>query len=157
MSQEAIDLLTQIKGLLGSIDGSLKALVAQKRAESPKAVADERDLLGKYGDPQVTFNPRDWSGPSYKRARFSECPAPFLDMLADTLDYFADQAERTDERTNAGKPVADFKRKDAARARGWAKRIREGKVTQTHDTATPSTEPGWVEGEPAWANAEDGF
>jgi hypothetical protein len=61
-----------------------------------------------------------------KGARFSECPAEFLDLLAGAFDYFARKAEENDETTTSGKPVAPYKRKDAARARGWAKRIRAG-------------------------------
>lgn len=123
MSQEAIDLLR-------SIDASLKKLVAlserrQRAAAGPRVAAD-RDLNGQYGNPKVSFNPRDWTGASCKGRRMSECPAEFLDMLAETFDYFAGQAEEKDERTNNGKPVAEYKRTDAARARGWAKRVREG-------------------------------
>lgn len=113
--------------LLRSIDASLKLLVAQKRAEQPKPVASDRDLDGQYGNPQVKFMPRDWTGASFKGRKFSDCPAELLDMFADTFDWFAQQAEQKGEMTDRGKPVADYKRQDAARARGWAKRIRDGK------------------------------
>lgn len=121
MSQEAIELLK-------SIDASLRALVKQG-AVAHKEIADDRDLDGQYGNPQVKFNPRDWTGPSMTGREMSECPADFLEMLAGTFDYFAMKAEEADEKTTAGKPVAPYKRKDAARARGWAKRIRDGKHT----------------------------
>lgn len=127
-SQEAVDLLMQMRDSLASIDASLKVLVAQKRAEAPKPVASDRDLDGKWGNPVVKFMPRDWTGPNFKDRRLSECPPDLLDLLASTFDWFGDQAERTNERTNSGKSVADYKRADAARARGWAKRIRDGKV-----------------------------
>jgi hypothetical protein len=43
----------------------MSELVAQKRAEAPKpVVASDRDLDGKYGNPVLKFNPRDWNGPS---------------------------------------------------------------------------------------------
>lgn len=131
MSAEALDVLR-------SIDASLKTLVriAQKRqAQGPAAqqVASDRDLDGKHGNPEIKFNPRDWTGPSHKGRTMSECPAEFLEMVAETFDYFARQADEKDERTERGKPVADFKRADAARARGWAKRIREG----THTPPAP--------------------
>lgn len=114
--------------ILESIESLLKQFVTQARAAQPKPVASDRDLDGKYGDPKLNFIPRDWTGPhSYKGRRFSECPADLLDMVASTFDYFAQQAEKTDERANNGKPVADYKRADAARARGWAKRMRDGK------------------------------
>jgi hypothetical protein len=152
-SQEAVELLLQMRDSLASIDASLKVLVAQKRAESPKPVASDRDLDGKYGDPVVKFMPRDWTGPTFKGRRFSECPADLLDMFANTFDWFADQAERTNERTDRGKPVADFKRADAARARGWAKRIREGRHVRPAG-ATPPPSSNWGEEEESGFGAE---
>lgn len=124
MSEEAL-------GLLRSIDASLKELVRQKRAAAPKPVASDRDLDGKYGNPVLKFNPRDWTGAPCKDRRFSDCPPDLLDMVAETFDYFAGQAEAKDERASNGKPAADYKRADAARARGWAKRIRDGRHVQT--------------------------
>lgn len=113
-------------GILRSIDVSLKQLVklstARRQATATKTVASDRDLDGKYGNPQVKFNPRDWTGPSFKGRTLSECPPEFLELLAQTFDYFAEQAEQKNERANNGKPVADYKRADAARARGWALR-----------------------------------
>jgi hypothetical protein len=47
-------------------------------------------------------------------------------MVAERLDYFAGQAEASGELATNGKPAAQYKRLDAARARGWAKRNREG-------------------------------
>lgn len=114
----------EVVALLKSIDASLKKLVTQQRGQE---IASDRDLDGQYGNPLVKFEPRDWTGEPCKGRHFSECPAPFLDMLAETFDYFASQAEEKNEEHN-GKPVAPYKRRDAARARGWAKRVREGKV-----------------------------
>lgn len=117
---------------LRSIDESMKALVAAANRRASKdtaaatgSVADDRDLDGKWGDPVVKFLPRNWTGDQrYKGKKMSECPADLLDMLAETFDYFAKKAEESNEMTDAGKPVAPYKRKDAARARGWAKRNR---------------------------------
>ncbi len=149
--QEAIDLLR-------SIDNSLKALIAavqpvlmQVRASQPKPVASDRDLDGRYGNPELKFDPRDWTGPSFKGRKFSECPAELLDLVANTFDYFAQQAEKNNERTNGGKSVADYKRADAARARGWAKRIREGRHVQH------AREPIAVGVTAKWAGEDDGF
>lgn len=112
--------------LLKSIDASLKKLVAQKRSAT---VATDKDLDGQYGDPVVKFDPRDWTGESCKGLSFSQCPAAYLDLLAEAFDYFGDKAEQDGE-LYKGKPVAPYKYADAARCRGWAKRIRDGKVTQ---------------------------
>jgi hypothetical protein len=116
---------TDAVDLLRSIDASLKQLVRVLSAQQGPVVADDRDLDSKYGDPVVKFLPRDWSGDDYREYRFSECPVSLLDMLADAFDYFARKAEETGEEYK-GKPTAPYKRKDAARARGWAKRLRAG-------------------------------
>ena len=120
--------------LLRSIDASLKELVAISKARRAPAqtaargpeVASDKDLDDpKWGNPVVKFVPRDWSGEDFKGSRFSETSAEFLEVLAETFDYFAQKAEEKNELYN-GKPVAPYKRKDAARARGWAQRLRSG-------------------------------
>jgi hypothetical protein len=94
----------------------------------------------------VKFMPRDWTGPSYKNLRFADCPPELLDMIAETFEYFARQAEEKNEVTDQRQTLAEFKRADAARARGWAKRIREGRVPATAAAAAPTTgedDRGW--------------
>lgn len=140
MSDEALRLLR-------SIDASLKELVAQKRAAQPKAIATDRDLDSQYGDPVLKFSPRDWTGPSFKGRHFSECPPDLLDIVAETMEWFGKQADDKGEMTDKGRPVGDYKRADAARARGWAKRIREGKVRQAVGAGVTDSE---------WAG-DDGF
>lgn len=137
--------------LLESIDSTLKAMLAlaqqrtaQVRASQPKPVASDRDLDGRYGNPELKFMPRDWTGPSFKGSRLSECPADLLDLVAETFDYFAAKADEKHEITEKGKPVSEFKRADAARARGWAKRIREGVHTPA-GSGSPSHAEGWDE------------
>lgn len=134
----------QAVALLTSIDATLKAMLklAQDRRPKVKEIATDRDLDGPRGNPKVTFNPRDWTGPSFKGLTMADCPAEFLDLLADTLDYFGDQAEAKHEEYN-GKATAPYKRRDAARARGWAKRIRDGKHTPA---AVGAPSDGWAGG-----------
>lgn len=151
-SQDVLDVLR-------SIDASLKTLVA--RAALPafapvpavgQDVADDRDLDSQWGDEEVKVSPRDWTGPNMKGRRMSECPADFLEMLAGTFDYFARKNSATNETTTSGKPKADFDRRSAARARGWARRLRNGWQAPTFDAgddfAAPaaSAEPAWVQG-----------
>jgi hypothetical protein len=135
----------QIVALLSSIDRSLKRMAA-KTVEP--AVAPVTDLDGKFGDPEVRFMPRDWSGDNYKGMKFSACPPDLLDLLANALDWSAQKAEDNNETTTTGKPLAPFKRMDAARARGWAKRKREGwRPTDSHpadpllDSDDPDVDP----------------
>lgn len=145
-SGEAIALLQSMNALLKGIDASQKAILAELRkgarkqtASAAPTVASDADLDGPHGDPVVRMkDPRDWSGASMKGRRFSECPAEYLDLVASRFDYFAEQAEATNEMYE-GKPVAPRKRKDAARARGWAARVRAGKVQhQPVPTAAPA-------------------
>ena len=68
--------------------------------------------------------PRDWTGPTYIGRRYSDCPAPLLDLLAKLCDYSAQKADEKGEITKTGQPVGPYRRRDAARARGWAARLR---------------------------------
>jgi hypothetical protein len=114
--------------LLKSIDATLKQLVSIARQQSASsgnaAVADDHDLDSQWGDETVKLNPRDWMGESYKGQPMSECPPDFLDQVAKACDYFAQKNEG--KITDKGKPKSDFDRRTAARARGWAKRLRSG-------------------------------
>jgi hypothetical protein len=133
---------TEAVDILRSIDGSLKQLVKLLSKTAPAEIADDRDLDSKWGNPEVKFTPRDWTGLNMKGRRMSECPAEFLDLLAQTFDYFAKKAEDTDEQYN-GKPVAPYKRRDAARARGWAKRARDGKAPVPAGAKEDVIDPAW--------------
>jgi hypothetical protein len=119
--------MAEATDLLKSIDGSLRRLVDLLESALPKPVASDADLDGQYGNPNVTQkDPTDWKGPSMNGRRLSECPAEYLDLLASRHDYFARKADEEGKVTESGKPVAPFERRSAARARGWAKRVREG-------------------------------
>jgi hypothetical protein len=109
--------------LLRSIDSSLKSLLAmQGGAHQTERV----DLDGPHGDPVIKAkDPRDWTGEPMKGRKFSECPPDYLDMVAERFDYFASKEEDPKK--------AKYNRLDAARARGWAQRLRGG--------FKPSSEP----------------
>jgi hypothetical protein len=136
MASEAVDLLV-------SIDGTLKAILAALKATGPAGanVASDADLDGKYGDPVIKAkDPREWAGPTMMGRKFSECPPAYLDLVASRLDYFSEKAEAEGKTTSSGKPVAPFNRADAARARGWAARMRAGR-----HTPAPVDERGEIE------------
>lgn len=126
--------------LLKSIDASLKALVARQGAlqtasGAAGAVASDRDLDGPYGNPEIKArDPRDWTGEPMMGKKFSECPPEYLDLLAERYDYFA---EKNASGTEDEQKKARYQRLDAARARGWASRIRAGKVAQKSAAAAP--------------------
>lgn len=117
---------TTTLSVLQSIDATLKQLLA-RFPTAPPAVADDADLDGPYGDPVIQQkDPRDWKGATMIGRRYSQCPPDYLDMFASRLDFFAEVAEKEGRKTSNGKDVAPFNRRDAARARGWAKRLRGG-------------------------------
>ena len=112
--------------LLTSIDASLKKLVAiaEKRKAGPEpVVADDRDLDGPHGDELVKFAPRGWDDRDglYKGSPMSQCPPAFLDLMAEAFESFARKNVDKGDDKKAG-----YDRRSAARARGWAKRLRNG-------------------------------
>lgn len=122
--------------LLASIDATLKAMLlvlSGKRNEAPATsdgdVADDAELDSQYGDEVVKFNPRDWTGQSFKGAKMSSCPAEFLEQLANAFDYFAKKNDADKAMTDSGKPKSMYDKRSARRARGWAQRAREGGAT----------------------------
>lgn len=156
------DLDVKILESLKSIDLSLRTLVviAQKKAEARVAqaavkpgptVASDTDLDGQYGDPEIKAkDPRDWTGEPMQGRRFSECPAEYLEMVAERKDYFVSQNPQS---TDEEKKKAKYDRLDAARARGWARRIREGKHTPAKATAPT----GWAGDHSDMDNSDVGF
>ena len=110
----------EILAVLKSIDTKLERMAGGNGA----APASDADLDSKYGDPEVKAkDPRDWTGPTMKDRRFSQCPPEYLEMVAERLDYFSSQLKgETEEEQKKLK----YQKLDAARARGWAKRLRSG-------------------------------
>jgi hypothetical protein len=90
----------------------------------------------KHGDPTVPFDPRSWKGPGFKGRPFSQCPADYLEALGKAL------AEMGANEPDAVK--RKWKAVDAARARGWAERIRSGWKPPSRGGSPPplGTPPG---------------
>jgi len=89
-------------------------------SSSGQAMASSADLDSERGDPAIKFNPRRWEGPSYVGFTYSQTCAEFLDLVAESLEWSADNPKAGKEK------YAAYDRKDAARARGWAHRFRNG-------------------------------
>jgi len=89
-------------------------------------IAEDDDLDGKFGNEPIRKNPTPtyWKGPSYIGKRFSECPPEYLDALAKYKDVCAKLTEKGGDASK--KKFVEYDRRDAARARGWAKRLRAG-------------------------------
>jgi len=86
-------------------------------------VASDRDLDSAYGNPTVK-TPRNWKGERFDGFKMSETSVEFLEFFADFKDWQADRRE--EEGGEDGSKKAGYCRKDAARARGWAERLRRG-------------------------------
>lgn len=82
--------------------------------------ADDKDLASSKGDPTVKFVPRAWRGANMANRRYSQCSPEFLDVLAGFLAWSADNPREGKEKYAAND------RRDAARARSWARRVRAG-------------------------------
>lgn len=148
-AQDVIDTLKSIDAGIKALCAHFGALTAGQRATAQSAtsiaghaiqqIASDRDLDGQYGDPEVRYDPRDWTGDSFVGCPLSECSPEYLDVLAESLDSYAEWADGEGKTTSRGKPVGPYKRKDASRARGWAKRLRAGwKPPVREDEAFPS-------------------
>jgi hypothetical protein len=89
-------------------------------------IASDKDLTSEHGNPEIRRDPPRWTGESHVGKTFAEASAEFLDCLAGFLDWKARESDKKDERVKGGALKSKFIRLDAARARGWRKRILEG-------------------------------
>lgn len=117
----------EMKAAFEGLHKKLDALLARGGAGAPSVagsagapkVASDADLDGANGDPVVKFPPKSWKGPNYSGKRFSDCPADFLIVLAEFLEWKGSNPLPDKEK------YARFDLLDAARARGWAARPME--------------------------------
>ena len=122
-----------VRANLDAIEADLRAAHPDLPAAPPRAAvhagsglpgpAPDSDLDGQYGDPEVRRDPKDWQGPSYAGARYSQCPPDYLRMLAGLLAWQARKSDEKNELANNGKPRSAYLLRDAARALGHAARI----------------------------------
>jgi hypothetical protein len=125
--------LNELMARMAVVEARVAALEASRAKPSAQAaatgVADDRDLDSQWGNVQIKKDPPRWlkdGGASYAGRRMSECPSDYLRALASFYDWQADKDEESAHSYVNGKGetvlTAPFKRKDAARARGWARR-----------------------------------
>jgi hypothetical protein len=135
MSAEAynakiLQTLEQIQRDVADIKGRVSTAPASGGGRSVEA-ASASDLDGPHGDPLIKFDPKAkyWTGDSYVGCRFSETTPEYLDAVSKYLGACSFMASKD---AAAGKDVeknersAKFKSLDAARAAGWAARLRAG-------------------------------
>lgn len=142
MSQATMDrILDEFAAInikLDSIKAKMDALAAQPRPASAAPsgeVASDSDLDGQFGNPEIRKDPPRWKGESYAGQHYSAAPAEYLESLAGFLIWCADRDEQTGDADKI--KYAGYKRRDAARARGWAKRKLEGKAPAPADSSDP--------------------
>lgn len=105
---------------------------AEARAAAPPVggVASDADLDSQYGDPEIRFDPRRWTGPTMAGRRYSQTSPEYLDCVAEFEEWKASRplpGKENDARYSAQR---------ASRARGWAARLRAGYVAEaTHGEA----------------------
>lgn len=134
---------------------------ARPPSGSTGEVAPDHDLDGEHGNPAIRKDPHKWDAErdgSFIGCTYSECPPEYLDMVASTNDWRADQDDAkgaAGEKNPKGYPKSGrFARMDAARARGWAARKRrEGGGAPGRAPAPPDDQSNWDDDIPSYGPA----
>ena len=132
--------MTTIEDMVAALEKTVAGLVA-------KQPADASEMAGERGDPEVRRDPKDWVGSSMIGRKYSQCPADFLALLASFFDWRAGKEEQENKMWvskdgTKSKPMAEFTRRDARIARGWAERNRiSGAAVREHDPVTGELTP----------------
>lgn len=115
-------LLQQLAAHLGMGTGRGASTAAS--SSGGEDVADDSDLDSQYGNPDLRIPKSEkwqrWA--SYSGRSMSDAPPALLAEYARLLEWQASKDEQEGKVTSSGKPTAPYKRRDAARARGWARR-----------------------------------
>lgn len=118
-TSEIHDMMRRLEQKLDEVHKLLRAMPTPT-VEYKQLTSDDADLDSKYGNPKVKFMAKNWKGQDVTGWSFSDCPPEYLDMHAHMLDYFAKKDSANPEKAKD----AIWRAKDAARARGWAERLR---------------------------------
>lgn len=117
----------KLDAILEIVTGMRATLALSTTAKSTAGeVADDADLDGKYGDEDLRKMPsaKYWKGDDFTGRKMSETTAEFLDAFAKYKDACAYMNEKSGDAEKA--KYIGYDRKSARRARGWAKRLRDG-------------------------------
>lgn len=119
--------LERVEQRLGGMEGAVASgsAMAHGAAAADQQIADDADLDSQWGNPEIKRDPPRWTGASYVGAKYSDTTPEYLESLAGFLDWKARESDKKNELANNGKPRSAYLRKDAARARGWRKRLLE--------------------------------
>jgi hypothetical protein len=123
---DLLDVVGRLERIEAKLDLLTKAKASESATKSEGDIAPGSDLDGKYGNEEIRRDPpsKYWSGESYAGRRMSECPADYLDAYAKYKNACAFMNEKEGKEDKA--KYVGYDRKSAARARGWAQRIRSG-------------------------------
>jgi hypothetical protein len=116
--------LAAVEARLAALESGGGSARASGGASSAGAVASDYEMSGPKGDPLLKKHPPRWGGPpgEFVGKRFSQCSPEILDEVAGFLDWKAGKEAETPGKEK----YAAYSRKDAARARGYAARLRSG-------------------------------
>lgn len=115
--------LRAIRALLEAKPAHAPAPAPRQATTGPSTAiepASDADLDGPYGNPEIRRDPPRWSGETMVGRMYSDCPVAYLETLADFLVWKAGKNASVPDRAK----YADYDRRDAARALGWADRNR---------------------------------
>ncbi len=140
--------LSRLFGDLARIEGvgapASNGAPTSRYAVAAGAVADDRELDSPMGNPQVRKDPPRWGGDSMVGRTLSECSAEFLECFAEFKTYTGSNPRDVPN----GAKYAEYDLKDAARARGHARRnaARGGtyaaNASRDRDGAPVDSDPG---------------
>lgn len=117
----AVRTLEERVATLEAFVARLQGAIAGRAEASASGASEPADIDGPHGDVVIRKDPPRWTGPSYAGSPMSRCSAEYLDAVAGFLDWRAEKEEAEGKAKYAG-----YSRKDAARARAWAARLRAG-------------------------------
>lgn len=136
-AKERVERLENLVAEYGARIAALEAKLAAIGAVftgNAEDVADDFELDGKYGNEPIRKDPsaKFWTGAPHVGRRFSECDPAYLDAFAKWKSVCARMKRKeaasatTPRKREDSEKFAGFDERDAARARGWAKRLRAG-------------------------------
>lgn len=145
MSDETLELLRRIAKDVADIKAAMALSVGASAAAlgvkvgasggGAGAIANDAELDGQYGDPIIKKDPSRWRGESFVGCTYSQTTPEYLDELASFKEW---TASKNDE-SEAKRKYAAYDRRDAARARGWAARLRAGWKPKANGAGHPAT------------------
>ena len=113
--------LEELEARITAIEARIGALAAAPKGPGAKPMGMNIDDP-KWGDPEIRYVSKKWTGANMVGRRFSQCPIDFLEFHAADLDRSAAYKENTGDEQKVKYAAMD--RRDAAKARAWAERLR---------------------------------